>query len=40
MNDPLGLLAKPTQARSQRKLGCCMAGQLSDLPERNLGPIL
>ena len=36
---PLRPPAKPTQARSQRKLVCRMAGGLSDLPERNLGPI-
>ena len=33
------LPAKPTQAVSQKKLVCCIAGGLSDLPERNLGLI-
>ena len=32
-------LAKPTQAGSQRKLVCCTAGGLLDLPERNPGPV-
>ena len=36
---PLRLTAKPTQAGSQRKLVCCMAGWLSDLLERNLAVI-